>query len=87
MAPGATEAATGHPFASALAAPQLFPHLVALHRLKTNKDVGEAIIIRGGASGNARLDDFARSFVWADDKFPVQASLRESVDGIVAVRA
>jgi hypothetical protein len=55
--------------------------------VKTGKDVGEAIMIQGGAQGTMRLDDFARTFAWADDKYPTQTPLRDMVDEIVTVRS
>lgn len=43
-------------------------------------------MINGGAQGTMRLDDFARTFMWADDKYPIQTGLREMVDEIMTVR-
>eukprot|EP01046_Picozoa_sp_COSAG06_P040781 COSAG06_NODE_4972_length_3817_cov_9.879236_2_plen_57_part_00 len=44
-------------------------------------------MIQGGAQGTMRLDDFARTFAWADDKYPTQTPLRDMVDEIVTVRS
>ena len=48
--------------------------------------MAEAVMINGGAQGTMRLDDFARTFTWADDKYPMQTGLREMVDEIMTVR-
>ena len=45
------------------------------------KLVSEPVMITGSGAP-ARLQDFSRAFQWADDKYPMQAPLREMVDEI-----
>lgn len=50
-------------------------------RIKMGKLVSEPVMITGSGAP-ARLQDFSRAFQWADDKYPMQAPLREMVDEI-----
>ena len=54
-------------------------------RAKTGRDAAEPVYVQG-VPGNPRLEDFARSFAWADDKYPIQTPLRDMVDEIMTVR-